>query len=251
MKKKIALFLILTIVGVGAYFGYEKYFKEKQESVIVDDNKNTEVLVINETKDTVCAYLTLGSDTNYVTNVNGIFGITLSGLQGFFFLAPNDTVSYKSPVGKGFSGNITFGTPPINCPDTLEFPYGINIFECSLNNGFASVPNAQETIDISCVSGVNSKIACSVSDSNWNAGDTVGVMAFENSYIYDNVGRIGVYPFGCDTCTGSKAPPVCVPARKYSQPQSKSICNVQRDATKKGGKVIVKYKGVLNGEILK
>ena len=176
MKKKIILLLILGVAGIAAYFGYENYFKEKQE--VLAENKNTEVLVINETKDTVCAYLTLGSDTNYITDVNGIFGITLSGLQGFFFLAPNDTVSYKSPVGKGFSGNITFGTPPINCPDTLDFPYGINIFECSLNNGFASVPNAQETIDISFFSGVNSKIACSVYDSNWNAGDTVVVMAF-------------------------------------------------------------------------
>ena len=97
----------------------------------VKKEKSTELLVVNETTDSVVVYLTLGADTNYVTNVNGIYGITTTGLQGFFILAPHDTVSYTSQP-KGFSGNLSFNTPPLNC-STKQIPTGINIFEFALN----------------------------------------------------------------------------------------------------------------------
>lgn len=211
-------------------------------------NNNTELFVVNQTKDSVLVYLTLGADTNFVTNVNGIFGITATGLQGSFILAPNDTVSYQS-AGKGFGGNITFGTPPVNCPDTNLFPFGINLFEFSLNDSFAGTNHAQETVDISCVSGVNSKITCNLSDADWNDGDSTGIQTFENSFLYDNVFRIGVFPFGCDSCTVIKNPPVCTGHKPFSQPQKKSICNIQRDAGKKWGKVYVQFGGYLKAEI--
>jgi hypothetical protein len=246
MKKRILTYLAVLMLGVLSYFAYDKFFNKT--NVVICESTNTEVRVINSTDTSVVVYLTLGADTNYVTDVNGIFGITTSGLQGFFTLNAGDTISYTS-IGKGFSGNLTFGTPPVNCPDTTLFPNGINIFECSLNNNFVGIPNAQETVDISCVSGVNSKIICNLSDSTWNAGGTLKVSTFENSYLYDNVFRTGVFPYGCDSCTVIKNPPICAGHKPFSQPQSKSICNVQRDATLKGGVVYVIFGGFLKGEI--
>jgi hypothetical protein len=215
----------------------------------VKKEKSTELLVVNETTDSVVVYLTLGADTNYVTNVNGIYGITTTGLQGFFILAPHDTVSYTSQP-KGFSGNLSFNTPPLNCP-TKQFPTGINIFEFALNNNFKSIKYAQETIDISCVAGVNSRIGCQIDSlGGWNAGNGIDKFTmFENSFIYDNVGRIGVYPYGCDSCSKIYQPPICSNLLKPSEPQKQNTCNIQRDANKKGGKVYVIYKGALNGEI--
>lgn len=208
----------------------------------------TTLILTNKSDSSVVVYLTLGSDTNYVTDVNGIFGITTSGLQGSFILESGDSVNYTSSNGKGFAGNISFNTPPLNCPDS-NFTFGVNIFEFALNNNFIGIQNAQETIDISCVAGVNCRIGCSIDSlGGWNAGETeTNFSYFSNTFIYNNVGRIGVYPFGCDVCTGTQNPPSCSNELKPSQPQTEAICNVQRDATKKGGKVIVEFLGNLNG----
>lgn len=243
MKRKLYYWTFLIVMGFIAYFTYEKIFGKECSDV----NNNTELCVINATTDTVNVYLTLGSDTNYVTNVNTVFGITQSGLKGYFTLLPNDTISYQSPQNKGFNGNLAFGDYANNCPDTTVFPLGMNIFEFALNNNFNGIPNAQETIDISCVSGVNCKITCSLSVNNWNAGsDTSKFTSFGNSFIYDNVGRVGVFPFGCDSCIVIKNPPTCL-NKKFSEPQKKSICQVMRDANKKGGKIYVIYGGILKG----
>lgn len=240
MKK---LLVVIIILGT---LGFAIKYCSKSPSVVTTEN--TTLFLINQSKDSVTVYLTLGSDTDYVTNVFGIYGIADSGLQGSFQLAPNDTVYYTSPKSKGFAGNLSFDTPPLNCADTV-FPLGVNVFEFALNNNFASVKDAQETIDISCVAGVNCKIGCKVDTLSWNDGSTNQFTYFENSFIYDNVGRRGVYPVGCDDCTASVSPPVCPKPLKPSQPQSNSICNIQRDASKKGGKVFVFYKGKLKGEI--
>lgn len=245
MKKTLILFLIIILAGIITKYAYDYYFDENKTC---SKESNTEVVLINNTNDTIITYLTLNSDTNYVNNVNNVFGILGTGLQGYLMLMPNDTLSYTSPCCKGFSGNLSFGTPPLNCADTL-FPFGVNIFEFTLNDNFKSVKSPQETIDISCVAGVNCSIACKVSDNNWNAGSIDTVKSFQNSYIYDNTGRAGIYPYGCDICTASQNPPVCSNARKYAQPQSNAICNVQRDANKKGGKVYVIFNGFINGEI--
>lgn len=209
---------------------------------------STQVAIVNETNDTTIVYLTLGADTNYVNNVNGIYGITTTGLQGSFLLAPKDTVYYTSPYSKGFSGNLSFNTPPMNCRDSL-FPDGINIFEFSLNNNFKGLQSPQETIDISCVAGVNCRIGCKIDSLDyWNAGNGIkGFGYFENSYLYDNVDRLGVYPVGCDSCSKIYQPPICPNPLKTSQPQSKNICNIQRDANKRGGTIYVIYKGSIKG----
>lgn len=244
--KKLLKLIVLGIIGLIFYFSCEQL----EKTIKKDLSNNTELLIVNDTKDTIITFLTLGSDTNYVTNVKGIFGILDSGLQGSFLLLPFDTVSFTSPNGKGFGGNISFGTPPMNCPPSTSFPEGINIFEFSLNNNFPSIQDAQETIDISCVSGVNSKIKCKIDSlGGWNAGNGIDSFPyFENTFLYDNVGRIGVYPVGCDSCSKSYEPPICDNPLKPSQPQSANICNIQRDASKNGGKVYVIFRGYLKGE---
>jgi len=246
MKKASGLLSGLMIVGLLAAALFVIYRPDKIKTV--SDSNLTEVLVVNSTDSSVVVYLTIGADTNYVTDVNGIFGITGSGLKGFFILDAGDTISYTSPIGKGFSGNVAFNAYANNCGDSTLFPNGINMFEFSLNNNFLKY--AQETIDISCVSGVNSKIACTLTDNNWNAGDTTGLLNFENSYLYDNVYRHGVFPYGCDSCTVIVNPGVCPNHKKFSQPQSKSICNIQRSASLSGGQIFIQYQGVLTGEIL-
>lgn len=243
MKLTKEIFILVLIVSL--YLSYKIFFDKKQTC----ENNNTELLVVNNTSEGVDVYLTIGSDTNYVINVNGIYGIQDSGKKGYFHLKAHDTVSYKSPIGKGFNGNLAFGDYANNCPDTVKYPFGMNIFEFAINNNFPSTPNAQETIDISCVAGVNCKITCNLSNKNWNAGDTLGFTSFENSYIYNNTYRIGVFPYGCDSCTVIKNPPICPNTKKFAQPQRRSICNVQRNATLKGGKIFVVYGGVLKSEI--
>jgi len=244
--KKLIFKTIFAILLVYSSFFVLKNCGVKKE---IKNSKETTLYVVNETKDTVDVFLTVGADTNYITNVKGIFGILDSGLQGSFTMLPNDTVFYQSPSNKGFSGNITFNTPPMNCPPNIKFADGINIFEFSLNNNFYWLKYPQETIDISCVSGVNCRIGCKIDSlGGWNAGNGIDSFSyFENSFIYDNVGRIGVYPVGCDSCSKIYKPPVCDNPLKPSKPQPANTCNIQRDASKKGGNVFVIYKGKLKG----
>jgi hypothetical protein len=242
---KLALIIFVACVG---YVSYINHCSKKAKVQALQPNRTT-LYVVNGTSDSVLVCLTLGADTSDVNSVSGIFGITQTGLQGCFTLAPNDTVYYQS-IGKGFDGNLSFGGLPNNCPDTTLFPFGMNIFEFNLNDN-AYTPNGQETLDNSCVAGVNCKIICNMSDTNWNDGDSTGIQKFENSYLYSNTYRIGVFPYGCDSCTVSVAPPDCPNHKKYAQPQKKNICNIQRNATLSGGSVYVVYAGVLNGEVLK
>jgi hypothetical protein len=212
-----------------------------QELIVIE---NTSLCVLNNTNDSVTAYLTLGSigDTNYVQSTVGIFGILTSGTQNSFVIAPHDTLCYMSPNGKGFNGNISFGVPPQNCPDTTQLPNGINLFEFALNNAFNV--NGQETIDISCVSGVNSYIMVSMFNGGaWNNGaDTVKV--FRNGDLYENTGLTGVFPFGCDSCVGiTPRTPYCAGHKPYATPQKTNMCNIQRNSTANGGAILVQFNG--------
>lgn len=236
MKKLIGLSVIIF-----ALFACTAEVKECSELIVIE---NTTLCVLNNSNDTVTAYLTIGSigDTNYVQSTIGIFGIIEVGTQNSFTIAPNDTLGYMSPTGKGFNGNLSFGVPPQNCPDTTQLPNGINLFEFALNNAFNI--NGQETIDISCVSGVNSYITVTMFNAGaWNNGaDTV--TTFKNSSIYNNTGLTGVYPFGCDSCVGiTPHTPFCQGHKPYAVPQSSNICNVQRNSTSNGGAVLVQFNG--------
>lgn len=240
------------IVIISAIFSSLVFTRCNQEVKVVTEDviiiPSTAMCIANTTQDSVLVYLTMGSvgDTNYVQGTLGIWGITTSGNQSSFWVAPNDTLCYMSPIGKGFNGNITFGTPPVNCADTTLYPNGINLFEFNLNDNF--VVNAQETIDISCVSGVNSYIQATLIGGGiyWNNG-TDSVYTIKNSGLYQNDGQNGVFPFGCDSCTViTSKTPYCAGHKPYATPQKQSICNIQRNATGNGGVILVQFNGYAN-----
>lgn len=246
MRKKIILGLFgITLISLFCAFiiGGLCSKNEQKNNVIFYENK-TSLYLVNSTSDSVLTYITLGSlgDTNYVQNIYGIFGILDSVTQGSFYIAPYDTVYYLSQTSKGLNGNITFGYPPQNCPDTTQTPNGINLFEFNLNDNF--LVNAQETIDISCVSGANTFMKVSMKGGGyWNNG-TDTIKSFYNNDLYNNVGLNGVYPFGCDSCVGiTSKTPYCAGHKPYSKPQTKNICNIQRNANFSGGKVYVNFVG--------
>jgi hypothetical protein len=253
MKKRL-LFGMLGITAIGLFCAFLIAGLVSPDVKPITNNtvnKNTSLCIINCTNDTVLTYITLGSvgDTNYVQNTFGVFGVLDSAVQTSFYLLPYDTINYISPVGKGINGNITFGYAPQNCPDTTQTPDGINLFEFNLNDNF--LVNAQETIDISCVSGVNSFMQVAMIDGGlWNNGiDTV--LFFLNGSLYNNLNQSGVYPFGCDSCVGiTKKTPYCSGHKPYAKPQSKNICNIQRNASSFGGTVFLKFAGFCKKEKL-
>ena len=206
----------------------------------------TKIKIFNTAED-VMVWITLGSVAGCLQDVSQIPWVESgSGLQGSFSLPGNSSVEAWAPDGMGFNGNISFGSPPMNCPP-IEFPDGINLFEFMLNNGFQDgVP--QETIDISCVDGVNAYMEVAIIDNKtpWNAGPNVkNVAHFSNELIYRNSGSVGVYPFKCDICTGSANPPDCGDGKKPAKPQDEPICNVQRVPTDDDCIVVLNFNGLI------
>jgi len=203
----------------------------------------TALKIKNTSDKDLLVYLTLGSyPEGHVQDVNGIFGISSDNpLQGSFTLTPNEKLEYTCPAELALSGNFAFGTPPLNCP-TDQFPDGINLFEFTLNNAKTGT-GEQETVDISCVAGANCLVRASLAGGGkWNASPLhPDVAEFENSEVYDNHGRVGVYPYGCDGCTEIKSPPECPDHPAYALPQEHPICNVQRPAEDAGGFVFVEF----------
>jgi hypothetical protein len=208
----------------------------------------TTLKITNRSGAEVKVYLTLGAVAGCVADVSATGLVTkqgrLSALQGRFLLANGSTQAYTPPQEQGISGNFAFGTPPLNCP-TAEYRNGVNLAEFMLNNAFQG-GSAQETIDVSCVAGVNALIAFAMTGGGtWNAGSSQpGVANFANKPLGHNTGLVGVYPYGCDGCTSRINPPVCKNAPPYNEaPQSEPICNVQRDASSSGGSVEVIFLG--------
>jgi hypothetical protein len=196
----------------------------------------------NATKKDVTVWITLGATPGCLQDVTKIPFVTSgSGLVGSFVLKAGKCVMPYAPEAMGFNANLSFNTQPLNCP-SAQMPYGVNLFEFIINNAFQ--PGApQETVDISCVAGVNCIIKAELSGPTWNAGPTQpNVTKIENSIPPMNTGKVGVYPFGCDTCTSITAPPSCPSLPwPYEQPQTDAICNVQRNASNSGGVVRVIY----------
>mgnify|MGYP003651294062 CR=1 FL=1 len=207
----------------------------------------TTMQIFNHSKDTVLVYVTLGATPGCIQDVSLIPFITdtlQGGLQGTFTLAPNDSTIAYAPDSLGYNGVISFNYAPDNCT-TPSYTNGLNQFEFIINNSFQA-GNPQETIDISCVHGVNCVIRVDLLTNNYfNAGPTLPkIQSFANTMNRNEIGIAGVYPFGCDTCTGSKNPPSCI---SLPQPhQTQSICNVQRNASQSGGLIKVIYLGQVN-----
>lgn len=201
---------------------------------------NTEMIIVNNTDDSVLVYLTLSGYNDslapqYVQNVDSVFGCTQTGLNGSFYLAGRDSVSYTS--SKRFSGNVSFGSAPLNCP-ILSWPTGVNPFEFNLN-----VP--QESIDISAVGGVNCLLSVNlIGGPNWVAAQYTNVRTFYNDSMYKNTNLVGVFPYGCTNCVNDQGAEGCV--TKPETPDSTHICNPTRAAGVKGGKVILTFNGFTN-----
>lgn len=240
MKYNILIFLLLAVT----IFACNK--KSNNNLGLETPAEITQFKIINESNENVKVWITLGATPGCLLNVSKIPFITDStdNLKGYFILGKHDSTIAYAPSGMGINGNVSFNTPPLNCP-SAEFPNGVNLFEFIINNSFQG-EFAQETIDISCVSGVNSKIEAKLSGgSQWSATtDHPDVKLMYNGGIAGNKGLVGVYPYGCDTCTGAKSPPSCVTVS--SDKQSTPICNVQRSSKNTGGGIIIIiYKGAL------
>lgn len=207
----------------------------------------THLEVTNATPRAVLAYLTLGATPGCVQDValiaasGGAVIHALQPLMGTFELPPATTVRLVAPVGLGFNGNLSFGTPPLNCP-CPAWPEGVNLAEFIINNGFQV--GGQETVDISCVCGANAFLQVKLSAEDWSTnGGALAVTDFANQTRYENTGIAGVFPYGCDNCTSSDNPPACV-GPQPSQVNTLPICNVQRPAAgNQGGTVRVIFRG--------
>ena len=238
--KKLLLFIALAI-GVG----YCVQFKEKENKDVVQ-TPATMTKVYNGTKDSVLVYVTVGATPGCLQNVMDVAWVTDSvpgqkGMQGTFVLAPGDSTTAYAPDSLGFNGVISFNSPPNNCPDTTLFPTGVNQYEFMINNAYQGV-DAQESANISAVHGVNCVIRVDYVTLNpFNAGPTIPVIQSYANTLDRNALIAGVYPFGCDTCTGTKTPLPCI---KYPQPAHKNqVCQTQRNAAQSGGLIQVIYLG--------
>lgn len=205
----------------------------------------TQIRVINESQDSALMFLTLSGypypqDTLFIQNVNGIFNCTQSGLQGSTWIAPGDTLTYTPTLS--LSGNISFATPPLNCP-TAQFPTGMNLFEFNLNE-------PQESIDISCMAGVNCIMRVNlIGGPDWPANIIKNPRTIQNDSMYHNSNRVGVYPYGCTNCTDTAGRQPC--QFPTDTPNKFPICNPTRAKNQHGGIVQVSFLGYTNTQICK
>jgi hypothetical protein len=242
MKKLILILIGITLLTLGVLF------IRKAATVPAKSVTQTQIQIFNDTKDTVLTYVTLGATPGCLQQASLIPFITDTvpgqrNLQGCFFLPPGDSTIAYAPDSLGYNGVISFLFPPDNCP-APSYTNGINQFEFMINNQYQGA-NAQESINISAVHGVNCVIRVNALTTNFfNAGPTIPkIQSFANTMNRSDL-TAGVYPYGCDTCTGSKSPPVCI---LLPQPkQTASICQVQRNASTPGGIIQVRYLGQVN-----
>jgi hypothetical protein len=206
----------------------------------------TQLKLSNTSYQPVLAYITLGAtpgcvqDVALLTVTDGIVINRLYPLMGNFILPATTTVTIAAPEGLGFNGNFSFGTPPLNCP-CPDWPEGVALAEFIINNGFQV--GGQETVDISCVCGANAYLGFDLSSDDWTTnGGMIQVKKIRNATRYENTGLVGVYPYSCDNCVASSAPPSCV-GKHPEYANTLPICNVQRPAGSPGGVVHVVFEG--------
>lgn len=199
--------------------------------------------IYNVTKDSVLVWVTLGATPGCLQDVTKIPFITSgSGLVGSFYLAAGDSTIAYAPDSLGFNAVFSFNGQPNNCPDTVQYPTGINQYEFIVNNAFQA-GNPQESINISCVHGVNCVIRVDMITENFfNAGPTVPeVSSFANTLNRNQVNIPGVYPYACTHCTDYIGAPTCI---TLPQPVcSAATCQIQRAANLSDGLIKVIYMG--------
>ena len=254
MKNKIVFFAVaLVLLGLSILFAVkacETTPTPSPKPVAVNDG--TYIQIFNDYDSSVTVYVTLGATPGCIQSVLSLPFVTdtvpgQKGMQGTFVLAAKDSTAPFSSGALGLNGVISFMYAPDNCP-SVNYPNGLNQFEFILNNTF-QLGYPQESINISCVHGVNCVIRVDmITDSVFNAGPLFPVInSFANKLDRNAIGMPGVYPYGCDTCTMWKSPPSCIVLPQV--PQKEKICQIQRPAANKGGTVKVIYLG--QSEILK
>lgn len=241
MKEKFSHILLLVFAFMLVIVSCTTTVQEEEVVLVNADSLNTTLAVYNGGKDSVQVYLTLGGgyDSTFVQNVNGIFGITDSGLVGTFYLQAGDTVFYQSSLK--LSGNIGFGSQGVNCFSDA-WPTGVNIFEFNLNED-------QESMDISAMGGVNCiMVVQNIGGPSWAATPSFpDVRIYFNDTMWKNTNKLGVYPYGCTTCTDTIGKQACQTPNET--PDSTRICNPTRAAGYRGGLVLLTFKGYTNTEI--
>lgn len=228
----------------------------------------TALAIENDSPNAVTVFITLGAfpgcygnNPGFLQNVQAMnftppVTITGSGLVGSFNLPKGQTVTYTPPVGTALTGNITFGGQPLSCP-TAQFPNGLNLAEFTIDNntpayvtGPGCFPQPQEAIDISCVNGVNCQMQLEMTGGGaWKVGSR-SVNNISNQQLgtkggsNPNLNRIGVYPPGCDICTGSVDPsPSCNNVWKnWGACNTTANCNPQRLSSQSGGTLKINFK---------
>lgn len=237
LEEIIGVVLMAIIILIVYFFVMDKANESHKKDT------STSIVVKNQSKtDTITCYLTLGKRKGFQSDVNGIFGIESSDkLQGSFVLNPLDSVVYNNDKSIPIQGNITFDYKPVNCG--LE----VNLFEFCLNNE-GTTRNAQETVDISCVSGVNVYGSILLKGGGkWtdNQGHN-DIKSIHNQSKYNNTAVSGVFPYGCPYCVTNAGRPKCV--KEPATPNQVNLCQVQRNAKNSGGSVTINYIGAVNNE---
>lgn len=243
MKKiRIIITVAIAILAVGLALTYCHHEPEPGPSPTPSFPPKTYHQIFNHSDSSITVYVTLGATWGCLQDVTKIPFVTSgSGLVGTFTLAAGDSTQIYAPDTLGFNGVISFGYAPDNCPSP-NYPNGINQYEFIVNNSFQP-GSPQESINISCVHGVNCVIRVDMITTNpFNAGPTVPALAsFANSMDRNKLGIPGVYPYACTHCTDYIGAPTCI---QVPQPvSSQQICQVQRPANQSGGLIKVIYLG--------
>jgi hypothetical protein len=219
---------------------------------------HTALTLTNASGKSVAVYLTLGAAGantpceigDCVQDVTQVFsGMQQYGgpLVGTMTLAPGASVTYSG--SQAIQGNIAFNGVFQNCPRS-GFPNGQNVAEFTLNPPVGPNPTFpfQETVDISCVAGVNADIKMAMTNSSSQPDTTWAningpVTSMENGTLNNNLNIPGVFPPGCDDCADRTTinPPPCFAGYKCN---SAHICNVQRNQNLAGGTVTITFKGL-------
>jgi len=220
----------------------------------------TTLTLANSSNNPLTIFMTLGGAApntpcvagGCVQDVTQVFpGMQQAGgsLVGKIVLPAGQSVSYSG--GLTVQGNLSLGAVFQNCPRS-GFPNGMNVGELTLNVPIG--PNTQypyqETVDVSCVAGVNADINISMTngsnqpDTTWSNSIAGAVTSMENGPLNANLNKPGVFPPGCDDCADRTAinPPPCFAGFPCD---AQHICNVQRPQSEEGGTVTITFKGSL------
>ncbi len=256
----------------------------------------TLVTLKNSTNRPVQIFFTLGVVNGCLQDVQAVFGPNMQHvggpLIGSITLAPQGSPgdSISSISGNAcVSGSFSADSVRFNCA-TDKFPNGQSLAEFIVNN-FGQGGSSQETVDISCVTGVNAiwQFTMDGGQSDWTTTKdtrttphkTEVVRKMRNDQLFNNIGSIGVFPFGCTNCSDNAGVPCCAPGTNPgSDPNSSNppgcanqgppgtfppapstqwnpnpphyptcnptyapICNVQRPSSCNGGTILIEYLG--------